>query len=501
VALRYFGTKVLLLCIACAVIGCGRTDVAPTTVSSVPAFTANDLTFVVQRGRVVRTATFSGRISPIEEVLLYFKTSGYVKKVYARPGDRVKAGDLVAELEADDLRNQIAQAEVALDSARLRLSTAEMSLQQEIAVAELDLAVAQARLAGAEGNNLAAIAQAELSLSLAQEELARIKAQATYAADIVSARVGLEQAADVVKRAEIAYKEALDRPWEPQEVRDAHARELQQARWNLEIAQAQYDQAIADGKVYQHNVNIREIAVKWARAELEQLKMGVDPLLALEVQRAQQELEWLKEGVDPALVNEVNQAQLALERLQGRLADAQIVAPVDGEVVFLSLYSGRSVEPFKTVAVIADPSAIEASADLSGDRLTGLTEGQGATVFLSADIDRAWNGTVRCLPYPYGTCGSTESLAESTQSVRISLEDETGGLKIGDLIQVTVVLEEKDDALWLPPPAVQTLQGQRFVIVQEGSRQRRVNVELGTEGQDRVEITRGLEEGQVIVAP
>jgi multidrug efflux pump subunit AcrA (membrane-fusion protein) len=62
-------------------------------------------------------------------------------------------------------------------------------------------------------------------------------------------------------------------------------------------------------------------------------------------------------------------------------------------------------------------------------------------------------------------------------------------------------LEEKDDVLWLPTAAIYTLQGRTFVTLQEGGRQRRVDVELGIESQEQVEILKGLEEGQVVVAP
>ncbi len=64
-----------------------------------------------------------------------------------------------------------------------------------------------------------------------------------------------------------------------------------------------------------------------------------------------------------------------------------------------------------------------------------------------------------------------------------------------------IVLEEKDDALWLPLDAIRSYQNRHFVIVQDGDRQRRVDVELGIQGQDQVEILEGLEEGQVVVAP
>jgi RND family efflux transporter MFP subunit len=369
-----------------------------------------------------------------------------VKQVLVRPGDRVQAGDLLAELEIGDL---------------------------QVTSADLDLAIAQARLAQAEEANAHAIAQAEMALTLTQEQLALTEAlRATYTAGTVAARVVLEQAEDQVARAEIEYQEALDRSWEPEEARDAYALALQQARWDLETAQAQYDQAVANEAAYQRELKIAEIGVQQAEAELEQLKGGIDPVLNLEVQRAQQALDY-----------------------------SQIVAPVDGEVISLSLYPGRPVEPFRTVIVIADPAVIEVSAGLSSDQLTDLTEGQKAIVTLSVNPERPWTGTVRRLPYPYGTGGSVESPAGIDSSTRISLARDVGGLKLGDLVRVTIVLEEKEDVLWLPADAVRTFQDRTFVIVQDGARQRRVDVEMGIEGQDQVEILKGLEQGQVVVAP
>jgi multidrug efflux pump subunit AcrA (membrane-fusion protein) len=450
---------------------------------------------------VVRTLEFDGLVSPVQESPLYFKSPGYVKQVYVKPGELVRAGDLLAELETEDLVNQIAQAEVALDSAQLLLSEAEKHLEQQVALAELDLKVAQTILAQAEPDNAYAITQVELALALAQEQLARAESlQATYTAGIVRARVSLEQTQETTKRAEIEYQEALDRPWESQEVRDGYAMALQISQWNLEIAQAQYNQAVADEEGYEHDLKIREIAVEQASVELEQLQNGVDQLLALEVQRAQQALDWLEEGVDPALVNDVSQAQLALERLQAQLANAQIVAPVNGEVLSLSILAGRVVEAFRTVIVIAD-SDIQVSADLSSKQLEEMSEGQKATVALSANPEFTWPGAVLRLPYPYSTGGNGAGEVGSDNSTRISLEGDVSALSLGELVHVTIVLEEKDDALWLPPAAIRTFQGSEFVIVQDGDRQRRVDIELGIEGRDQVEISKGLEEGQVIVMP
>ena len=53
--------------------------------------------------------------------------------------------------------------------------------------------------------------------------------------------------------------------------------------------------------------------------------------------------------------------------------------------------------------------------------------------------------------------------------------------------------------LFLPPEAVRSFEGRRFVVVREGERERRVTVKVGIETEDRAEITEGVEEGDVIV--
>jgi multidrug efflux pump subunit AcrA (membrane-fusion protein) len=73
------------------------------------------------------------------------------------------------------------------------------------------------------------------------------------------------------------------------------------------------------------------------------------------------------------------------------------------------------------------------------------------------------------------------------------------GLERGNLVRVTVVLERKDDVLWLPPQAVRTFEGREFVVVQDGEAQLRVDVKVGIESEDRVEIEEGLTEGQIVI--
>jgi len=76
-----------------------------------------------------------------------------------------------------------------------------------------------------------------------------------------------------------------------------------------------------------------------------------------------------------------------------------------------------------------------------------------------------------------------------------------GTVSLGDLVRVQVVLEKKDSVLWLPPQAVRNFEGRKFVVVQDGDGQRRVDVKVGITGDDRLEIVDGLTQGQIVVAP
>ncbi len=66
-------------------------------------------------------------------------------------------------------------------------------------------------------------------------------------------------------------------------------------------------------------------------------------------------------------------------------------------------------------------------------------------------------------------------------------------------MRITAVLERKDDVLWLPPQAVRTFEGRKFVVVREGEGQLRVDVKIGIESEGGVEIEEGLTEGQIVI--
>jgi RND family efflux transporter MFP subunit len=71
-----------------------------------------------------------GNIEPVTEAPVLARATGYVKARYVDIGDRVTAGQLLAELEAPELDHQVAQAKSAIDQAGSALEQANANLQQ-----------------------------------------------------------------------------------------------------------------------------------------------------------------------------------------------------------------------------------------------------------------------------------------------------------------------------------------------------------------------------------
>ncbi|MCD6289429.1 MAG: efflux RND transporter periplasmic adaptor subunit [Anaerolineae bacterium] len=407
-------------------------------------------TYRVQRGEVVRKLTFTGRIAPVTEKELFFRTSGRVRHVYVKRDDPVKAGQILADLEIDNLERDLASAQLELNRAQVRLQEAEDALKNDIRRAQVNLE----------------IAKLNLEIAKSQDPTPR-KAQAEAA---------LEKAQVALKRAQEDYN-AIS--WRNDRAASAQAAALQQATLNYQQAKAAYDLAMQDIAVYKYQVAIKEHQVELAQIALDELKKGVDPLLK----------------------NDVERAQLQVQKLEAAIADAEIIAPFDGKVLSISLTEGRAVEAFNPVAIVADPSELEVSADLTSTQLQDLSEGMPVTVVLVSRPGQELKGHIRRLPYPYGGGGRSEGLEQEDKSTRVSLD--TGGEKVdyelGDLARVTVVLERKENVLWLPPQAVRTFEGRKFVVVKEGDTQRRVDVKVGIQGEDRWEIEEGLKEGQIVI--
>src|SRR5208282_2522540 len=90
----------------------------------------------VERGDLARVVVATGKIQPLSKVEVKSKASGIVKKLYVDYGDRVKQGQILAELDKVQLEAIVREAEANYQAAQAARDSATASLERNKVDAE-----------------------------------------------------------------------------------------------------------------------------------------------------------------------------------------------------------------------------------------------------------------------------------------------------------------------------------------------------------------------------
>jgi multidrug efflux pump subunit AcrA (membrane-fusion protein) len=149
------------------------------------------------------------------------------------------------------------------------------------------------------------------------------------------------------------------------------------------------------------------------------------------------------------------------------------------------------------IGLIADPNQLEVSATLTSARFQELVEGMAAAIVFPGPPEGLFPATIRQLPFT----GTGANPAEGEVRVSFDNPEDAAGFELGDRVTVRIVVDSHSNVLWLPPAAIRDFNGRKFVVVQDGDFQRRVDIALGLVGAERVEVTAGVVEGEIVVGP
>jgi multidrug efflux pump subunit AcrA (membrane-fusion protein) len=459
----------------------------PTPTPLPPPEVAERPTYTVQRGDVVDTVTFNGRVSPTIEEELYFRANGRVLNVLVKRNDLVEEGQLLAELDNTDLLRQLAQAQIELNTAQSNLNSALESVQTQSAAAEGRLDIQRLQLQKLQGS----LTVLNLDVQLAKARLDAAQSGST-AEQLAIAMSSLEQA-----------KSSL---WAAQSARDAACGtpsvQCNSAEANVQRAEQQVSMAELNLQTVQSGptaLDILSLRSGYERALQNRRSADIDiAVLQRQIALAEEELALMAAEANPQVTAAVERNTLTVERLEAQIGDTRIVAPFAGRLTTSSVTEGTDAQAFRTVMVVSDESKLEITAEPIAAQLDKMSEGMVANLVLSQYPGQLLTGEIYQLPYPYGGGGGT-ALEDVDKKTRISFDPGDLDLKPGDLVKVDVTVAQAVDALWLPPAAIRTFSGRSFVVIQDGGTERRVDVSLGIRGLDRVEILEGLEQGQVVV--
>jgi hypothetical protein len=175
-----------------------------------------------------------------------------------------------------------------------------------------------------------------------------------------------------------------------------------------------------------------------------------------------------------------------------------LYSPADGRLIG-ALTPGTPVSANAAIGLVGDPNRLELAVKVNEDELQHLTEGITVTVRLEKQPGQSFIGTINQLPYPYGTGEAFNDLSQAY--INLDKNALQAGYQIGDGGRASLVIDRREDVVWLPPQAIRSVSGRVFVYVQGDSGPLRVNVTTGIYNRDQIEITEGLTEGQVVILP
>jgi len=84
----------------------------------------------VEKGDLAKSVVATGKIEPITKVEIKSKASGIVKKLYVEYGDKVKKGQILAELDKEEIQARVDQARAQLEGSSASLNGTRADLER-----------------------------------------------------------------------------------------------------------------------------------------------------------------------------------------------------------------------------------------------------------------------------------------------------------------------------------------------------------------------------------
>jgi len=513
-------------------------------------------------GDLSAKTTASGSLLPQREAHLALGIAGRVEKVYVQVGDRVRAGDVLIQLETSNLERAVRSAEQTL--AIREASLAELragASEEEVAAAKASLQGAQAGLASAKAN--LASAQAGLlnaKSALTQAELARdslADANVIAEANLRSAKAGLESAqaqldallegadAETLEQARLNWEQAKNSLWNAQLERDAvkgrpGTPDYLKKQMDIAVANAEIAARLAEISYQQAQEGATEETIAAARASVAAAEAQVINAQAqlddIANQRAQAEAA-------------VAQAQAAVAQAESMVAQAEAgvqqaeAAVAQAEANLAMLLRGASEEQIAIAEAQVEQARIaleEARDNLAKATLTAPFDGIVTGVYVEVgewasglavdlmdpaslevvlDVDEMDIGglavgqqaivTLEAWPdeeligeivsiAPKATKSTSEIV---TYQVHLSLD--TGDLLVrsGMTANAELVTAHRENVLLVPNRAIiaDRQAGKYYVNLVQGDKVVKTEVSIGLRDRNYTEITSGLEEGDQLV--
>lgn len=395
-------------------------------------------------------------------------------------GTWAKKGDLLVQLNVDDLQQKMDEESLRLESGNADLVAAENAYNIQINENTSKLRQAQLK-----------VTLAELALRQWQEGDVRKKRQELTLA-IDKAGLELERLAEKFRRSQELLIEGFISKDECDRDEVAYIEAISSFT-TANLAMRVYDQY-----EYQKDEKTKLSDLEEARSELERTRLNNEiELTSKDAKRNNQRAS-------------VTIMRNRFEKMTKDRNAATLKAPADGLVVYSTsmdrnrwgggdgpLQIGQQVYPNQLLIILPDTSEMVASIRVNESLAGRVKQGQKVTVKVDAASGAVFEGQVDSIGVMAESGGWRDpNLREYT--VRVPLDAKNAGLKPAMRCEAKLILDTVPEVLTVPVQAVFNEGPVQFVYEPSGSRFVRVPVRIGRRSENVAEITSGLEAGRVV---
>lgn len=259
---------------------------------------------------------------------------------------------------------------------------------------------------------------------------------------------------------------------------------LRQARTNQDLKQstlARAESLITIEAIARQEVDVRRAELRNAEAAVASAEAGVSQI----------EEQLHRFGLNDAAVRALTpQSNEGSHRVASHSA---LRAPFAGVVTKFDVATGEVIEPEKDLLTVADISTVWVLADVYERDISRIRRDGTVTITVDAYPDRIFTGRVT-------NVSDLIDPATRTAKVRCVVDNRDGLLKLDMFAKVTLSTNGATDVLAIPSDAVQTIDAETVVFIQESAtRFVRRTVEIGRRANHLVEVLAGLEPGDRVV--
>ena len=364
-------------------------------------------------------------------ISLSAKVSGRIINLLVDEGDRLKAGQVLIELDPQDFMAALAKAQANLEMTRhdlakaiTQLALTKKRVYQGIEIAEVALREAQENLKLAEEDAAWQTERVEKEIIRAQANLKAARARVREAqATLENSRKEFERQAELFRQNYVAEnsRDAAETAWQVAESRYKLALENEkEAAAQLELAEANRRSI----ELKRQNVRLAEQAFQKAKINLE-LANAEKKQIAL--QEKQIELLRAKE----------REAEAAGQLAEINLKETKIISPISGTVSKRFVDRGQVIQAGQPLLVVNDPNEKWVVANVEETKIRRVHPGAKVKVEVDAFPGKEFQGRVEFI-------GS----AALSEFALLPAENPSGNfIKITHRLPVRIAVQDPDNML------------------------------------------------------